>query len=253
MTGLGGFFTVAAPPGAGTGAVPWAEVLAEEALTERFAAVRHALAQSSGMPSAEVDRQVAVSATQVGLASRLWSVALASVVLHGWVPDLSPVNLLASPVHRGPVPLGVRDPGAGRAVGSTDQAVREIDRVLVHGSLAVLDEACARVGRTSARVLASNAASALVGGARVLASARPGQAADAWDLARGLLARPSDGLGARIVDPAGLPPGTGGAMGREDEVLLRSGCCLFHRTPGHGLCPDCVLAPAHPERVTPGH
>lgn len=255
---LGGFFTLTLAPG--PEAVPWPQVLDARALGARIEAVRASLAGSTGLPVADVHPQVAASATQVGLASRLWSVALATSVGHGWLPDLSSANLVASPVHRGPVPLGVADSRAGYAVPTLDDAVTRIDGTLVRGSLAELDQACAAVGRTPVRVLVSNSASALVGGARVLARQRPGNAPAVWELTGALLSRTDLAQGGRAVDPATLPDGVGGAMGAgvpgatvADEAFLRSGCCVFYRLPGHGLCPDCVLAPAHPERVTEAH
>lgn len=250
---LGGFHELMANPPPGSGALPWEQVLAEDALTARFAAVRQALASSSGLPVDDVDPKVAVSATQVGLASRLWSVTLASTVLHGRVPDLSPANLVASPVHRGPVPLGVVDAQLGYAVSSVPQAVSAIEQVVVDGSLAALLEACARVGRTPYRVLLSNATSALVGAARVLARLRPEAGPRAWELTRALLALPGVGQGGGVRDPSTLPEQVGGPMERADEVFLRAGCCVFYRLPGHGLCPDCVLAESRPQQVTPSH
>lgn len=262
LTELGGFFTLAPAPGPETGAVGWSDVLAEPALTTRFATVRAALAASSRLPVEEIDPKVAVSAVQVGLASRLWSVALASAVVHGWVPALSADNLVASPEHRGTVPLGVRDPQAGYALPlpptlplspSLDEAARLLGDRVAQGALARLEIACAEVGRTPRRVLASNSTSALVGGARVLAHLRPEHGAAAWALARALLAHPAVAAGGAAVDPDTLPEGVGGAMEHAEEAFLRSGCCVFYRLPGHGLCPDCVLAPSRAEQVTPGH
>lgn len=256
LAALGGFFALAAPPPPGGDAVPWVQVLADDALTARLAAVRAALAAGSRLPVEEVDPKVAVSAAQVSLASRLWSVALAGAVLHGWVPDLSPANLVASPVHRGEVPLGVRDPAAGYAVpavaGDAAGAASVVSGTVVP-SLGLLTDACARAGRTPRRVLTSNATSALVGGARVLARARPDHGPDAWALARALLERPEVAEGGSPVAAASLPAGTGGGMEHDGEVFLRSGCCVFYRLPGHGLCPDCVLAPSRADEVTPGH
>ncbi|GGK67394.1 (2Fe-2S)-binding protein [Ornithinimicrobium pekingense] len=253
LAGLGGFFALATPPRTGSDAVPWSQVLDREALSARFATVRAALASSTGTAVEEVDPKVAVSATQVGLASRLWSVALGSAVLEGWVPDLGADALVASPVHRGEVPLGVVDPARGYAVSSPAEAADVIVRTVAAGSLAVLDAACADVGRTPERVLVSNSTSALVGAARVLSTHRPERAAAAWELARLLLTRPEVAAGGGAVDSAGLPRGVGGAMEHAGEAFVRSGCCVFYRLPGHGLCPDCVLAPGRPEQVTPAH
>lgn len=250
---LGGFFTLVAPPPAGSDALPWPQVLADDVLPARFASVRSALAGSTGMAVDEVDPKVAVSATQVGLASRLWSVALGAAVLEGWLPDLRSASLVASPVHRGTVPLGVADPARGYAVPSLPEAADLIVRTVVKDSLTALNAACASVGRTPDRVLVSNSTSALVGAARVLASHRPDRGADAWALARLLLAHPAVADGGEVVSPDDLPSGVGGAMETTDEAFLRSGCCVFYRLPGHGLCPDCVLAPSRPEQVTEAH
>lgn len=250
---LGGFFALTPAPDAASGAVPWPVVLGEPALTARFAAVRAVLAEGAGLPAVDLDPKVAVSAVQVSLASRLWSVALAGAVLHGWVPSLTADNLVASPEHRGPVPLGVRDPAAGYAVARPAEAARLVGELVVEAGLADLETACSRVGRTPRRVLASNSTSALVGGARVLARLRPDRAAQTWSLTRALLAHPVVAAGGGAVDPGPLPAGVGGPMERPDETFLRSGCCVFYRLPEHGLCPDCVLAPSRPEQVTPGH
>lgn len=250
---LGGFHVLVAPPPPGSDALPWEQVLAADALTPRFATVREALATGSSLPVDDVDPKVAVSATQVGLASRLWSVTLASTVLHREVPDLSVENLVASPVHRGTVPLGLVDPARRYAVSSVPDAVTLIDGLVVRGSLAALNAACAQVGRTPEQVLVSNATSALVGAARVLAGLRPEAGPRTWELARALLTGTEVARGGGLHDPEGLPEGVGGPLERPDEAFLRSGCCVFYRLPGHGLCPDCVLAKGRPQDVTPAH
>lgn len=254
LDALGGFFALAAPPDPGSDAVPWGQVLSAPVLTERFGTVRRALAGGSGLAEDEVDPKVAVSATQVGLASRLWSVALAAAVLHRWVPDLSASSLVASPVHRGEVPLGVRRPEAGYAVADLTHAVTVIVHTVVDSSLAGLHRACSVVGRTPARVLVSNSTSSLVGAARVLSEHRPQASADAWTLTRLLLDHPAVAAGGGIVARSALDERVGGTMEHADEAFLRTGCCVFYRLPGHGLCPDCVLAPDRPQDVTgPDH
>lgn len=255
LAALGGFFVLAAPPAPGTDAVPWTQALSDQALLARFATVRRALAGSLGLPIEQVDPKVAVSATQVGLASRLWSVALAGAVLHGWLPDLSSENLMASPGHGGPVPLGVRDPDAGYAVPAVTDDPAAAASVLagaVVPSLTLLADACARAGRAPRRVLTSNASSSLIGGVRVLAGLRPQHGHASWRLARALLDLPEVADGGARVAAGSLPDGVGGAMEHVDEAFLRSGCCVFYRLPGHGLCPDCVLAPSRAGQVTPG-
>lgn len=250
---LGGFFVL--HDAHGTDAVPWADALADAPLRERCATVRAALATATEQPDEAVDPRVAVSAVQVGLASRLWSVAVAGAVGHGWVPDLSSANLLTSPGHRGPVPLALVDPSAGYAVDPADPraAAEVIGAVVVRGSLADLDAACGRVGRTSTQVFASNAASSLVGAARVLSARAPGTSAAAWALARTLLLDPEVAHGGQVRDRRELPVGIGGQLDVPDEAFMRRGCCLYDRLPEHGLCPDCVRAERRPELVTPGH
>jgi len=253
---LGGFFALSAPPPGGSDAVAWADVLSGPALRARFDAVRTILADGAGVPAHELDPKVAVSAVQVGLASRLWSVALASAVLHSWLPDLSSASLLASPVHRGQVPLAVQDVGAGYAVASPEEASRRIVGTVVASSLRDLHEACAREGRTPPRVLVSNSTSSLVGALRVLGGRRPKHAGRVAELGALLLADPAVRAGGTLVPAADLPPGVGTTVPGVDpaeQAFVRSGCCVFYHLPGHGLCPDCVLAPTHPDRVTEAH
>ena len=256
LDGLGGFFSLAAPPPTASDAVGWTEVLSAPALEARFAVVRATLADGAGIPAGDLDPKVAVSAVQVGLASRLWSVALASVVLHSWLPDLSSSALLASPVHRGAVPLGVRDGGRGAAVASPQEAAHRIVEEVVASSLRDLHQACARVGRTPEKVLVSKSTSSLVGALWVLTARRPEHADDVAALGALLLADPAVRAGGGLVAADELPPGVGTAVPGEDptdRAFLRAGCCVFYHLPGHGLCPDCVLARTHPERVTEAH
>lgn len=228
-------------------------MLDEQPLRARLRQVQGALAQRTGQAADAVDRKVAMSAVQVGLASRLWSVGLASAVLGSWVPDLGSSNLVGSPVHQGTVPLALAHPERGYAVADLGQAADRISEVVVRSSLADLDAACSRVGRVSPQVLRSNSASSLVGAARVLSRARPQAGPAAWELARLLLQDPVLRTGGGRRERDGLPAGVGGAMERSGEAFLRAGCCLFDRIPGHGLCPDCVRAPRQPHLVTPEH
>ncbi|WP_151524295.1 (2Fe-2S)-binding protein [Serinicoccus kebangsaanensis] len=250
---LGGFFEVTDPTVRDSDAVAWTDALAPDALTARVATIRAALGRATGQTAEDVDVRVAVSALQVGLASRLWSVALAGAVLHDWVPDLTSANLVASPVHAGRVPLGLVDPGAGYAVTGLPEITDRVAGTVVDDSLAALEAACTQVGRTSAQVLRSNSASSLVGAARVLAGARPSSGPRAWEVVRRLLEVPALARGGGVRERSGLPAGTGGGMEHHAEAFLRRGCCLYDRLPGHGLCPDCVRAVRRPDLVTPGH
>lgn len=224
LTDVGGFFTWGAAPT--DGMVPLVEALREPALPRRFDAVREALGRAGGVPAQEVDARLAVSAVQVGLVSRLWSVALGAACLHHWVPDLRARFLLCGTGARNPVPLASTEPGRGCLVTTPDEAATAIAGLVLRGSVTDVTRACASVGATSQQVLLSNAASALVGAAGVLARSRPEVAAQADAIAREVLADQD------------LAPG--GGYG-DDGSFRRRGCCLYYRLPGHGLCPDCVL------------
>lgn len=224
---LGGFAELSTPPFP-TEVVPWPHLLGAPLLTQRIERVRSLLASSSGGAAEQVPRQVATSALQMGLVSRLWSVSLSSAVLYGWVPRLAGDLLVSSTDHGGPVPLGLQDPSAGVRVDSLSAAVTAIRSIIVP-TVATLDQACHTVGRTALRVLQSNSASSLVGAARVLASQRPTAAGMAWTVARQVHHDPWLRTGGRWS--AAPPPAS----------FRRTGCCLFYRLPGHGLCGDCVL------------
>lgn len=251
LAALGGFFALTEPER--TDALPWLELLADHHLERRLREVREALARSTGQAPEQVDTKVAMSALQVGLASRLWSVALGSAVLDGWLPDLRPGNLLGSPGHRGAVPLALADPTAGYAAPTARHARDLIGETVVDATLVALDEACATVGKVGRQVLLSNAASSLVGAARVLSRHRADVGPAAWEVTRLLLELPGLSPGGARRRRAELPVGVGGAMEERTEAFVRRGCCLFDRIPEHGLCPDCVRAERRPDLVTPGH
>lgn len=217
------------------GLIPLPVALDAEQLAQRFQATRAGLARGSDLPMEQVPPRTAVSAAQVGLVSRLWSIALASLALHQWVPDLRPGQVLVAPSHRNPSPMALADPEAGRAVAGHEEAVAALEELVVHGGVAAVTYACQEHGRTSAQVLVSNAASSLVAAARVIGQRVPGQATNLSRLALELLQLPW--LAA------------GGAY--QSGEFRRTGCCLYYRLPGHGLCPDCVLV--RPDRPASHH
>ncbi|NLG23563.1 MAG: (2Fe-2S)-binding protein [Actinomycetales bacterium] len=236
LTGLGGFAVLQV----GTeGLLPLPMALGADHLAARFAATRTGLAAGTGLALEQVPLRTAVSAAQVGLVSRFWSIALASVALHGWVPALTPDLVRVDPGHRNPSPIALDEPEAGRSVVGLEETVAAVEALVVHGAVAAVTEACRVHGRTSATVLVSNAASSLVAAARVVGGKVPGRAEHLDAVARRLLARPwlAEGGAYRDVE----------ADGRAAEEFKRTGCCLYYRLPGHGLCPDCVLVrPGHP-------
>lgn len=228
LTELGGFAVLQVER---AGLLPLTAALDADHLRQRFTATREGLSAGTGVPLAQVPVRTAVSATQIGLVSRFWSIALASVALHDHVPDLTPGEVWVHPSHRNPSPLAVT--GAGRLVTDQIETVAALEDVVVHGAVAAVTRACAEHGRTSRQVLVSNAASSLVASARVLGGQVPARAEQFGAIVRLLLERPWLAAG-------------GGY--RRDVGFTRAGCCLYYRLPGHGLCSDCVLS--HPSRPT---
>lgn len=229
LTELGGFAVFQVET---EGLIRLATALEAQPLADRFAATRAGLAAGSGLALEQVPPRTAVSAAQVGLVSRCWSIALASVALHDWIPDLSAEQLLVGPGHRNPGPMALADPGAGRPAGELAETVIALTDLVLHGAVAAVTEACATQGRTSRTVLVSNAASALVASTRVV-----GRAAGPRHRTR------LDALTRALLEVPWLAAGGG----FDHQQFKRTGCCLYYRLPGHGLCPDCVLVrPGHP-------
>ncbi|MFH8606907.1 (2Fe-2S)-binding protein [Streptomyces sp. NPDC018029] len=178
--------------------------------------------------------RVAVSVAQLGLAARLWSVALGSAALYGRVPDLDPELLGWDADGTSPDDLwltGVR-PLPGDA-----GTIRD---VVQYGHLAPLSEALRARYRISAGLLWGNAGSALAGAARELHgwAARSGRA----DVGERALS-----LAAELFDHPDLR-GTGTLRG---TAFRRRSCCLYYRCPGGGLCGDCCFD-RPPQRSSPG-
>ncbi|MFD9123825.1 (2Fe-2S)-binding protein [Kitasatospora sp. NPDC059571] len=170
--------------------------------------------------------RVAASTVHLGLAARLWSVALGPAVLGGAVPDLDPDRVHWALPPQGPLDLWLPQPPAPAAGPLADR----LHRAVLAANLAPLADAVRAYAPVAPGLLAGNAASALVGTVRVLAAA-PGTAAEGVRTAAAL-----------VRDLLGRPPlrGAGGftaAGGR----FRRTSCCLYYRVPGGGVCGDCVF------------
>ncbi|MEV7687582.1 (2Fe-2S)-binding protein [Streptomyces bungoensis] len=232
---LGGFFvlrTAAAPAGPPPGA---AQALAEvyaagardvhgDALTARVATVGERL--GSGEP------RVAASIGHLGLAARLWSVALACAALYGRLPDLDPRLLRWDPAATAPDDLwltAVR-PRPGDAATLAD--------IVLHRHLVPLGETLRARHGVAPGLLWGNAASALAGAGRELDRwARGAGRGDVTERARAL----TDGLFAHpLLRTAGTRSGT---------AFRRRSCCLYYRVPGGGVCGDCCFT--RPPRSSP--
>lgn len=164
------------------------------------------------------EARVAGSILFQGLAARLWSPVVASVLLYGVIPMFDPETTRWHPDsdsgRLAPTRLAFQPGGASESVVA-----------VVDGLLLPLVRAIRRRARISEALLWGNAASAAVGSLRVLASVRP-ETLDA---------------GREFAEKAleyGPLVGTGKFV---DASFVRASCCLFYRVADGGLCGDCVL------------
>ncbi|RVW11629.1 hypothetical protein EGT67_02265 [Prescottella agglutinans] len=164
------------------------------------------------------ERRVAASTLFMGFAARLWSVTLGAVVRGRLIPVLDPEHLLWHE-DRGRISLHLREP-RGWEGGDPVALVR--DTVLEQH----LDPLIAAIRATepmSAHLLWGNAASALIGTARVLDGETD---SDAIRIAERILRDP------RLAE----------TLERAPSGYRRRSCCLFYRTTVSGYCGDCPLA-----------
>ncbi|NJP64770.1 (2Fe-2S)-binding protein [Streptomyces spiramenti] len=193
------------------------------------------------------ERRVAASLAHQGLASRLWSVALAATAVLGTVPRLSPDRLywlpegstpddlwtteqLAAPEGRERIrpPTGNPPPAGARV--PQPSAADAVHRAVHTTHLAPLARTLRARTPVAPALLRGNSASALAGAGRQLIgwarrSAAPEVAERVAELTATLLHHPQ--VRPEWTETAG--------------VLRRRSCCLYYRVPGGGLCGDCVL------------
>ncbi|MGV9314906.1 (2Fe-2S)-binding protein [Streptomyces sp. NPDC003691] len=167
------------------------------------------------------ERRVAASIAHLGLAARLWSIALGSAALHGTLPALRPADLRWSPDHSSPDDLLL----TGRD--TLPASVETILATVQDGHLGPLAAALRRDTPISPGLLRGNAGSALAGAVREIdtwaaRAGRPEAAGRARALAGGLFAHPA--LAGTVEGPR----------------MRRRSCCLYWRA-GGGLCGDCVF------------
>ncbi|NUK57295.1 (2Fe-2S)-binding protein [Streptomyces lunaelactis] len=216
---VGGFFALRTGT-PGEGQLPLARLYAggTAPLTARIDTVASRLGQGPGAP----ERRVAASIAHLGLAARLWSVALGAAALHGQLPDLDPELLHWDPDRSSPDDLRLT---AGRTLPATADSLRE---TVQYGHLVPLADALRSEVRISPQLLWGNAGSALAGAVRALQawagrSGRPEVGERTSALAAELFAHPD--LSGTVHGPA----------------MRRRSCCLYYRAPGGGLCGDCVF------------
>ncbi|GAA3271489.1 (2Fe-2S)-binding protein [Streptomyces labedae] len=209
VASLGGFFTLRfGGPDAG-----WYPV------ARSYEAGCTDLAEAVARRHRTAEPRVDVSIAQLGHAARLWSPALACVVLHGIVLDLKELERSDDgPALRVPRPVGwYADRLAGGPVGALYAQVT--------GHLSALADGL-RV-KIAPRLLDGNSASALAGAAHALLALRPAVRGPLTDLTTALL-------------DTGRLAGTGVLTG-PDLAFRRRSCCLYYRAPEGSKCGDCGL------------
>lgn len=173
-------------------------------------------------------RRVAGSILHQGFAARLWSSTLAAALHGGVVPQLTEHALYWRSTPASLLELLAVAPTGQRAPDDLAQLAELVRAASLDAHTARLADAVGAATSVSSTILAGNTASALVGTLRVLVDT--GLDAQARTVARALL----DDEALRdtgTFDLDATPP-----------WLRRASCCLFYRTPGGGLCGDCVLA-----------
>lgn len=174
------------------------------------------LTESTARSLGTTEDRVAASTVQLGLAARLWSPVVACALTYGVVPSLAGLH------HRpgAAVPFWLPEV-RGLPSAEPGDVYRAVAEQLEPLHKAIRDEVKVAEG-----LLWGNAASALAGALRVLASARPDLATRAHDLATDLLVM-------------GELRHTGSLTG--PLTFRRRSCCLYYRAPGGGLCGDCCF------------
>ena len=165
------------------------------------------------------DLRIGASLVHLGHAARLWSPVLACAIGHGVLPDLDDLQRAD-----GGAQLRLPQP-VGESLTSPAPAPEALYRIVVTEHMRPL--ATGLPVKLAPALLAGNIASALVGAAQALLSARPDLGPEIVQTTRSLLA-------------TGVMAGSGALSGPRLAFRRRS-CCLFYRLPGGALCGDCGL------------
>jgi iron complex transport system ATP-binding protein len=176
------------------------------------------------------EQRVAASTFFLGFAARLWSIGLAALAGHRLLLDLNPEHLLFREAD-GQVQLHIEHPAARQG----DNLEQLLANMVLAEHLTPLTAALRRLGPISDNLLRGNAASALLGAARIFD--RDTTAGSGFQLAR------------RLCSDERLAA----AIRFNDSGYRRTSCCLYYRAPRGALCGDCVLTsiPRERKKVTP--
>jgi len=213
---LGAYFTVTTgepPPG------HWRPVRDLHARPAALAAV----VAHVGARLGTTEYGVAASTLFLGYAARLWSVTLGAAVRTGILLDLDGLHWRDTD---GRLDLHLHRP-TGRVDAEPAGSAREM---VLDRHLAPLIAAVRAVEPMSEQLLWGNAASALIGTAR-------------------LLDGESGSTAGQLAETMLRDPRLAATVDREGAGYRRRSCCLFYRTPASGYCGDCALTrPHHPAR-----
>jgi ferric iron reductase protein FhuF len=172
----------------------------------------------------DCEPRVAASLFFQGYAARLLSPQLGCLVTSGCVPDVTPGQLRWRRPAGALIELGMTAGPGWAAPAGTLLAL--VVRTALDGHFLPLADAVRARTRISEAILADNAASALIGGLRLLGQQR-GQ--DWRPLATAALGQPE--------------LRRSGVLLASEPFFVRRSCCLYYRAPGGGMCGDCPLQP----------
>lgn len=165
------------------------------------------------------ERRVAVSTFFLGLSARLWSVGLGALAGYGILPDLTGEQLLFSETG-GQMRLHIEHP-TGRHGDNLEPLLADM---VIDDHLVPLAAALRRRGPIAEGLLRGNSVAGLLSAARKFDRATAG-GGRGWRLAR------------RLCTDERLD----GAVVFDGTEYRRTSCCLYYRTPGGGVCGDCVF------------
>ncbi|NGO74234.1 ferric iron reductase [Streptomyces sp. YC504] len=225
VASVGGFFPLRTDGAASEGAT----------FAALFAGRREPLAFRVGKVASAIGAQeprIAVSIAQLGLAARLWSIALGSAALHGRIPDLDPARLHWDPDASAPDDLALIGNECADAArpGVASRPATDLVATVLDQHLAPLAAAVRAEFRISEALLWGNAGSALAGAAREL---------HRWAQRTG---HPHAAVRARaLTEVLFEDPRLSGTGTFTEAGLRRRSCCLYYRIPGGGVCGDCCF------------
>jgi iron complex transport system ATP-binding protein len=176
------------------------------------------------------EQRVAASTFFLGFAARLWSIGLGALAGHRLLLDLDAEHVLFRAADS-QIQLHIEHPVAWQG----DNLEQLLANMVLAEHLAPLTAALRQLAPISGKLLCGNAASALLGAARVFdGHAISGKA---WQLARRLCS--DERLTAAICF--------------NESGYRRTSCCLYYRARRGALCGDCVLTsiPRERKKVTP--